>query len=116
VVLHGRLEGAEPGPSEAADEAFVDVGESGVGEVVAQVVEVGPGAVGADCLTGRLGAWKAQRRCPAHSLTSANSLGGTARILGAVPACNFMLKRKYPGVGCVLTGPVAGGTALGKVP
>jgi hypothetical protein len=27
-----------------------------------------------------------------------------------------MLKRKYPGVGCVSTGPVAGGTALGKVP
>ena len=25
-----------------------------------------------------------------------------------------MLKRKYPGVGCVLTGPVAGGHGAGK--
>jgi hypothetical protein len=55
VVLGGGLEGVEPGPGEAADEVFVDVGEPGVGEVVAQVVEVGPGAVGADRLAGRLG-------------------------------------------------------------
>jgi hypothetical protein len=49
------LEGVESGPGEAADEAFVDVGKAGVGEVVAQVVEVGPGPVGADGLAGGLG-------------------------------------------------------------
>jgi hypothetical protein len=49
------LEGVEAGPGEAADEALVDVGEAGVGEVVAQVVEVGPGPFGADGLPGRLG-------------------------------------------------------------
>ena len=55
MVLGGGLEGVEAGPGEAADEAFVDVGEPGVGEVVAQVVKVGPGPVGADGLAGRLG-------------------------------------------------------------
>src|SRR6202042_82828 len=59
VVLCGGLEGVEAGPGEAADEAFVDVGEAGVGEVVAQVVEVGPGPVGADGLAGRLGVGQA---------------------------------------------------------
>lgn len=55
VVLGGGLEGVEAGPGEAADEALVDVGEAGVGQVVAQVVEVGPGLVGADGLAGCLG-------------------------------------------------------------
>jgi len=50
VVVGGGLEGVEAGPGEAADESFVDIGESGVGEVVAQVVEVGPDSVGADGL------------------------------------------------------------------
>ena len=55
MVLRGGLEGVEPGPGEAADEAFVDVGEPGVGQMVAQVVEISPDPVGADCLTDRLG-------------------------------------------------------------
>jgi hypothetical protein len=53
VVLSG-VEGVEAGPGEAADKAFVDVGEARVSEVVAQVIEVGPGPVGAD---GRPVAW-----------------------------------------------------------
>src|ERR1700727_1853039 len=52
VVAGGGLEDVEAGPGESADEVFVDVGEAGVGEVVAQVVEVGPGLVGADGLPG----------------------------------------------------------------
>jgi hypothetical protein len=34
--------------ADPADESFVYVGEPGMGEVVAQVVEVGPDPVGAD--------------------------------------------------------------------
>ena len=45
MVQGGGLEGVEAGPGEAADEPFVDVGEPGVGEVVAQVVKVRPGPV-----------------------------------------------------------------------
>ena len=55
VVLGGGLEGVEACPGEPADESFIDVGEPGVGEVVAQVIEVGPGLVGADRLAGCLG-------------------------------------------------------------
>jgi hypothetical protein len=55
VVQGGGLEGVEAGPGEAADEPFVDVGEPGVGEVVAQVVEVGPDPIGADRLPDRVG-------------------------------------------------------------
>jgi hypothetical protein len=55
VVLGGGLEGVEAGPGEAADKALVDVGKSGVGQVVAQVVKVGAGPVGADGLVNRLG-------------------------------------------------------------
>jgi hypothetical protein len=55
VVPGGGTEGVEAGPGETADEAFVDVGEAGVGEVVAQVVEVGPGPVRADGLVNGLG-------------------------------------------------------------
>jgi hypothetical protein len=47
VVPGGCADGAEAGPGEPADEPFVDVGEPGVGEVVAQVVEAGPDPVGA---------------------------------------------------------------------
>jgi hypothetical protein len=36
-------ERVEAGPGEAADEGLVDVGEPGVGQVAAQVVQVGPG-------------------------------------------------------------------------
>jgi hypothetical protein len=55
VVLGGGMEGVEAGPGEPADESFVDVGEPGVGEVVAQVIKVGPGLVRADGLAGCLG-------------------------------------------------------------
>ena len=55
MVLGDGLEGVEPGSGKAADEAFVDVGGPGVGQMVAQVVEISPDSVGADCLTGRLG-------------------------------------------------------------
>ena len=51
----GGLERVEAGPGEPADETLVDVGEPGMGEVVAQVVEVGPGVVGADGLADGLG-------------------------------------------------------------
>jgi hypothetical protein len=51
----GCLERVEAGPGEPADESFVNVRESRMGQVVAQVVEVGPGPVGADGLTGGLG-------------------------------------------------------------
>ena len=55
MVLGGGLEGAGAGPGEPADEALVDAGKPGVGEMVAQVVEIGPGPVGADGLTDGLG-------------------------------------------------------------
>ena len=55
VVAGGGLERVEAGPGEPADETLVDVGEPGMGEVVAQVVEVGPGVVGADGLADGLG-------------------------------------------------------------
>jgi hypothetical protein len=54
VMLGGFAEGVEACPGEPADETFVDVGKPGVGEVVAQVVEVGPGPVSADALPGGL--------------------------------------------------------------
>ena len=54
VVLGGGVEGVEACPGEPADETFVDVGEPGVGEVVAQVIKVGPGPVRADRLAGCL--------------------------------------------------------------
>jgi hypothetical protein len=55
VLAGGVLEGVQACPGEALDQRFVDVGQAGVGEVVAQVVQVGPGAVGADGLAGGLG-------------------------------------------------------------
>jgi len=58
MILNGLPERADAGPGEAADECVVDVGEPGVREVVAQVVEVGPGPVGADGLSGRRGVGK----------------------------------------------------------
>lgn len=55
VLLGGGLQGVEACPGEALDEGFVDVGQAGVGQVVAQVIQVGPGAVGAHRLAGGLG-------------------------------------------------------------
>jgi hypothetical protein len=37
VVLGGGGEGVEASPGEPANESFVDIGQAGVGEVVAQV-------------------------------------------------------------------------------
>lgn len=54
-LVGGVLEGAQACPGEALDKRFVDIGQAGVGEVVAQVVQVGPGAVGADGLAGGMG-------------------------------------------------------------
>ena len=54
VVLGGGLKRVEAGPGEPADKPFVDIGEAGVGEVVAEVVEVGPRPVSAYGLPGRL--------------------------------------------------------------
>jgi hypothetical protein len=42
------LKRVETRPGEPADKPFVDIGEAGMGEVVAEVVEVGPGPVTAD--------------------------------------------------------------------
>jgi hypothetical protein len=47
--------GSRDGAGEPADESFVDVRDPGVGEVVAQVIKVGPGLIGADRLAGCLG-------------------------------------------------------------
>src|SRR5258706_48582 len=55
LVLDVPLERAGAGPGEAADECFVDVGEPGVREAVAQVVQVGPDRFGAHGLPGRRG-------------------------------------------------------------
>lgn len=55
MLFRGGLQGVEACPGEALDEGFVDVGQAGVGEVVAQVIQVGPGAVGAYQLAGGLG-------------------------------------------------------------
>jgi hypothetical protein len=42
----------QAGPGEPPNEALVDVGEPGVGEMVAQVIQVRPGTVGAYQLRG----------------------------------------------------------------
>jgi hypothetical protein len=55
VLLGGGLEEVQACPGEALDECFVDVGQAGVGEVVAQVIQVGPGTVSAHQLAGGLG-------------------------------------------------------------
>ena len=54
-MLGRGLERVEACPGEPADECFVDVGQAGVGQVVAKVIQVGPGPVGADRLAGGLG-------------------------------------------------------------
>src|SRR5271165_2618760 len=54
VVLGGGLKRVQTGPGEPADKPFINIGKAGVGEVVAEVVEVGPGPVSADSLPGRL--------------------------------------------------------------
>src|SRR5216683_1739339 len=58
MILDGLPERVGARPGEAANECFVDVGEPGVREVVAQVVEVGPGPLGAHGLSGRRGVGK----------------------------------------------------------
>lgn len=52
VILDGLPERVEARPGEAADKSFVYVWQAGVGEMVAQVVQVGSGPVGAHGLAG----------------------------------------------------------------
>jgi hypothetical protein len=48
LPLSGGLEGVEAASGEPADEAVIDAGKPGAGELVAQVVAAGPGLAGAD--------------------------------------------------------------------